>query len=397
MADNPELGFHLKEYLIQLLQFWQDEVDYQIRDVWGGYFDRLVLAQDTAKKNMEAALENAEGVQKEADMLFDDAIAVLEVATSFAAAWVFASFKYNVSAKLEKWGLDEAGKPTGSRFTQFFSARVRNMAKDHVAKEMFGEVGKFFYVDLAVYDIKGNTPHLEFTPPDATAMLAHSSSLEELRKNLNKVMRDAADSMVGIIQAYIHGYQNDTELPGRIVERMYQNDPSMATSSDPEKDGQAKIRRLVNNLREQYRNESHYFGYDPPDESQDWKLQRHLEYEMWVLWLLQNKRLFETQLSGTGGSGLTGGFIDYVGPRRVFDREKSWFEAVMDHLDELGLPVENVLTSHGDDRYDAIRWLLNWAEGHVPDSYLAQVNMVGTPRKFEPIEIWTRPIRSKPK
>lgn len=87
---------------------------------------------------------------------------------------------------------------------------------------------------------------------------------------------------------------------------------------------------------------------------------------------------------------------DAIKRRIVLDRADSWFETLMDHMADLNLPVMQVLTYHGSDRYQGIENLLRWAKQHVPDQQLSGGPFI--PRQLEPIETWTRPhSKGKPR
>lgn len=384
MPNDSELGHYMQSHMIDMLRSWKEEADSYIRDDWGGYFDRLIVAQDTATKNQQDALKEAENVQKEAEMLFDDALAVLAVATSFAGAWISASFQYRASEALGKWAAANAG--AGGRFAQFVTRQANVLAKDKVAAKMFAEVGKSIYFDIARDDIKWLFDEAS-EPKNAIDFVTHSSSLEELRTNLNQTMRGAAKSVQTGIDKIMQAFRS-TDTPRLLVEGMRKDDPWETATDNPEKDGQNYVNRLVNTLRELFRGVSHYFDYKPPDQSLDWRLKRHLEYEMWVLWLLHNKSYFEKILNLEDEVGGPWGKMAEV---ENFDREKSWFESVMNHMNLLNLPVANLLSSHLDVRFDAIKTLLAWAENHRPQTYLAEINMIGTrrPVPLTPIENWT--------
>jgi hypothetical protein len=108
-----------------------------------------------------------------------------------------------------------------------------------------------------------------------------------------------------------------------------------------------------------------------------------MEYNMWVLWLRENESDFRKVLNYSESSG-----IEAMVPYEYFDREGSFFEQIMDHLWDVGLPVQNVLTKHGPERFFWIDVLLKWADAYQPVDPLAE--RIENPRKLVPIESWTK-------
>ena len=62
----------------------------------------------------------------------------------------------------------------------------------------------------------------------------------------------------------------------------------------------------------------------------------------------------------------------------------------MDHLNDLNLPVIDILTHHDGARQTAVIKLLDWARNYVPDQQLGHP-LSATLRQLQPIEHWIPP------
>jgi hypothetical protein len=362
-----DLGYRLKQHFYTLLyNNLRNEIAYQIEDVWGAYFDSLVVAQDNAAKAQQRALEEAQAAQDEYQRKVERNFAVFNFFCGLSLAWLGAQLQYRVGPsyfRRKDWfdGFDAEGK---------YASKVVD-SEDKVAAKLFGDVGKDVAGALVNLGLPGLRNPQKFTGPDARR-LANSVTLEELRKSLKDEITKQKNKALGAVEEIANSIFNDPDYGDRLVEVLIEEYPDFASqpANMQEAKGYEVINRWLNAQRTEWAKKWAYYGNDPP-QKKDSVLAHHMERELWALWLMEHRKLIYKNLTDINAERLP------------------WFDSIIDHMFDLNLPVMNIILRRGKNREGDIDRFINWGWRHKPEDPLG--DSVGKTRTLTPIEAWTRP------
>ncbi|HVJ68878.1 MAG TPA: hypothetical protein VM510_12895 [Caulifigura sp.] len=370
---SADLAYRLKDHLYKMLfDNLRNEIDYRVEDLWGKHFDHLLAAHDTAAQNLQDALQKAQRLQQEHERRHERIVAVFNLFSGMALGWLSAHLQYRCAVNYFR---RTDYLPNWSDAEKLYVIDVVE-SEDKVAGKMFGDtLGRDLVGSLVKLGASVPKGPSEYKAPNASAIM-DAKTLEQMRTKMRDEMRSQKNQAKGTVEELTNQIQRDTEIGERLVRALYNDVPGIDKQpiGIQEARGQESINRWLNNERKVWAKRWLYYANDPP-KVDDWTIKRHIERELWVLWIMENRKSIRNSMTDI-----------------IAERVK-WFDSIIDHINALGeIPVTDVIKKRGKNRDPEIERLILWCWRRKP--VRPTWKSEGTERTLTPIETFTRPHSS---